>query len=855
MTIRIKNPDKQAFEEAHEGTVRKLAPECMVLLRNDGTLPLKDPRSIALYGNGARQTIKGGTGSGDVNVRHFVSVEEGLTRAGVAITTTAWLDAYDQVVDQTKRSFYTGIRAEAEKAGINPILATMGKSPLEPDYDISLEPEGQGGEADVAVYVLARNSGEGSDRRPVRGDIKLTESELRDITALNEEYDKFVLVLNVGGVVDLSELDQVKTILLLGQLGTATGDACADVLLGRSYPSGKLTTTWAPIEDYPSTGGFGDPNNTEYKEGVFVGYRYFDSAGLSPSYPFGYGLGYTSFTVEPAGFSLEGDQVTVEAVVTNTGEALGKDVVQVYLSAPQGSRGIAKPYQTLVDFAKSGELRPGESQTLRISFGLASLASYDQEESAYVVEAGSYLVRMGDSSRSTHVAGVLTVDSDFITEQLHSIGGDCGFEDSVPAGQPIGYPQEEAEIAAAPVVAVPAGAIQPARVEYQAEPQELSAVEPFSWKEVVAGKRSVDAFVASLTEEELTYLCIGSFKESGDLMEVTGNASSTVAGAAGETTHKLEDRDLPVLVMSDGPAGLRLSQKYYLDQEGKAVSLMPSMAGDITYMFTPEERETVLSGGAKSPESALTYYQYCTAIPIGTELAQAWNDDLVADCGDLVGDEMESYGVHLWLAPAMNIHRSPLCGRDFEYYSEDPLVAGRTAAAITNGVHRHPGCATTIKHFAANNQETNRYFQNNKISERALREIYLKGFEICVKLSHPRTVMTSYNLVNGEHTCNRRDLVTEALRDEWGFDGFVMTDWLVTGGMGPKGDQWPCASAAGDIKAGNDVTMPGIPSDKKDILDALADPQHPYALTKADLQLSAKRVLSMILELTEAAQG
>ena len=248
-------------------------------------------------------------------------------------------------------------------------------------------------------------------------------------------------------------------------------------------------------------------------------------------------------------------------------------------------------------------------------------------------------------------------------------------------------------------------------------------------------------------------------------------------------------------------------------------------------------------------ENEPVYYQYCVAIPIGTAIAQSWNDSLAESMGDLVGSEMEIFGIHAWLAPALNIHRSPLCGRNFEYYSEDPLIAGKMAAAITRGVQKHPGRATTIKHFACNNQETNRYFSNSIVSKRAMREIYLKGFEICVKEAQPHFIMTSYNLINGVHACNRRDLLTDILRREWGFEGVVMTDWLVTGGMGERGTKWPCASAAGNVKAGNDITMPGIPSDRRDILSALSDPSHPYALTRADLLTSAIRVLRMILKL------
>ncbi len=845
--IRIESQEVQAFEKEHMTAVRKVAPECMVLLKNDGTLPLSKPGKVALYGSGARKTIKGGTGSGDVNVRHFVNVEEGLENAGFEITTKEWLDSYDQVVADAKKEFYRGVRKNAEAAGITGtqlMMAAMGKTCPEPEYTIPLN-----GEGDTAIYVLARNSGEGADRQPVAGDINLTETEIRDILALNEKYEKFILVLNVGGMVDLKPVEAVQAVLLMGQLGTATGDALADVVLGTSYPSGKLTMTWAPVEDYASTKNFGNPNDTYYKEGIYVGYRYFDTVGYVPTYPFGYGIGYTTFDVEPKDMTADASKVTVTVTVTNTGKAAGKEVVQVYYSAPAGT--LDKPYQELAAYTKTKELCPGESEEISVTFETESMASYCTACAAYVMEAGVYYIRVGNSSRNTHIAGAVVLDETTVVERDKNICGDSGFEDLKPSVPPITYAGEDAEKANAKLVQIKAADLAVKEVVYQADPEEIPVGPVVTWDEVTNGTKSLDAFVAGLSDEQLAYLCIGAYKDADDVMEVIGNASTTVAGAAGETTQQLKSLGTPTLVMADGPAGLRLAPTYrYVNGEAKATS--SNFGSDFMAMLTEEEIQGMLAAASQSDketEEAATYYQYCTAIPIGTGLAQSWNNDLVKQCGDLVGEEMEMFGIHLWLAPAMNIYRSPLCGRNFEYYSEDPLLSGGIAAAITNGVQQHEGCATTIKHYACNNQETNRYFSNSNVGERALREIYLKGFEICVKKSQPHFIMTSYNLINGEHACNSRDIQTYTLRDEWGFQGVVMTDWLVTGGMGVSGEKWPCASAAGNVKAGNDITMPGIPSDKADILDALSNAEHPYALTRAELQLSAKRVLGMILSL------
>ena len=328
-------------------------------------------------------------------------------------------------------------------------------------------------------------------------------------------------------------------------------------------------------------------------------------------------------------------------------------------------------------------------------------------------------------------------------------------------------------------------------------------------------------------------------------MSIIGNASQHVAGAAGETTGLLKDKGIPSLIMADGPAGLRLSRQYTVDEKGahavgdampeSIMELMPAPAAFVMKQF---------SGSGKVKGEIRE--QYCTAIPIGTALAQSWNPNVAEQCGDIVGEEMELFGVHLWLAPALNIHRDIRCGRNFEYFSEDPLISGKIAAAITRGVQKHPGCSTTIKHFAANNQETNRYNSNSQVSERAMREIYLRGFEIAVKESQPHALMTSYNLLNGVHTSERRGLLEEILRAEFGFEGIIMTDWLVAV-MSGKGNKYPAPDAAKIAAAGNDLTMPGGMGDYKAMMKGLKE----GLVTRRQLQLNATRVYRMAKKLTD----
>ena len=842
---RICSKEIQQFEREHIDAVRSISPECMVLLRNEGVLPLGRAGKIALYGSGARNTVKGGTGSGDVNVRHFVNVEEGLRNAGFDITTKAWLDAYDMILDKAKREFADELKVKAKTSGMPPFLFFMGKVVPEPDYELPLE-----GGGDTALYVLARNSGEGTDRADVPGDVRLTETEIRDIRALNEKYERFILVLNVGGMVDLAPIGDVRAVLLVSQLGVSTGDALADVILGKAYPSGKLTMTWADMKDYPSADDFGDPDDTLYREGIYVGYRYFDKAGKIPVFPFGYGLGYTVFSVEPKSLKADAETITVTVSVKNTENFVGKEVVQVYYSAPE--RRMDKPYQELAGYAKTKELKPCEEQELSISFATAMMASYDEKSSSYVLERGRYYIRVGNCSRNTHIAGAVELDEDAVTERVRSVCRGSVVDEKIPLGNPVSYANEADEMAGACVVEVRAAEIVCEEHTYSENMFDLALNELIRWDDVRSGDKTTEEFAGSLSDEQLACLCIGAYRNAGegDGGGVIGNAGMLVAGAAGETTHWLDDIGMDGLIMADGPAGLRLSTCYTLGEDGMARSAtVPFSTGLEEYMEIPEI-ELLKQAMEKQVKDAgeHVYYQYGTAIPIGTAIAQSWNEELCGVCGDIVGSEMELFGVNLWLAPGLNIQRSPLCGRNFEYYSEDPVVSGNTSAAITASVQLHAGCGTTIKHYMCNNQETNRFFSNSVVNERAMREIYLKGFEICVKRSHPHALMTSYNLLNGEHTCNSKALITQILRKEWGFEGIVMSDWRVTSSMRRNDGKYSCASAAGCVKSGNDIVMPGSDEDRNDILTALNNTSHSYTLTRGDLVACAKRVCDMVLK-------
>lgn len=805
------------YEKEHIGLLRDSLAECTLFLRQNGAFPLEAPGRIAAYGNGVRHTVKGGTGSGEVNSRYSVNVEQGLKGAGFTITTGRWLDAFDQVEQDAQKAFVKEIKERAKKKHTMAILEGMGAVMPQPEYDLPLD-----GEGDTAIYVLSRISGEGNDREPIPGDIRLTDSEAKTILALDAKYEKFMLVLNVGGVVDLTPVKEVSNILVLSQLGVETGSVLADILLGRANPSGKLTTTWASWEDYCKEGEFGDINDTRYKEGIYVGYRYFDTVGKKPLFPFGYGLSYTSFDIAVTGAAAEGDTIRIKAAVSNTGARAGREVVQVYVSAPAGR--LDKPYQDLAAFAKTDLLEPGASQELTISFSLRDCASYDAQKESYVLEAGSYVVRVGDSSDHTQPAALVDLDGEAVVTKARNCLGETDFEDWKPSGSETAAAEELSDITR---ISVAAADIETVTVSYDQE-------------------REIDPRVKDLTVEELVYLNVGAFNPKAGALSVIGNAATNVAGAAGETTGILKEKGFPVLVMSDGPAGLRLAKEFYRDEKG-AHGIGSSMVPESFLPFLPAPARFIMNligGSGKPKKGQKVEYQYATAIPIGTAIAQSFNLPLAESYGSIVGDEMERFGVHLWLAPALNIHRDIRCGRNFEYYSEDPLISGKTAAAITRGVQRHPGCGTTIKHYAANNQEKNRYCNNSIVSERAMREIYLKGFGICVRESQPHALMTSYNLLNGVHTSEHRGLIEDILRCEYGFKGIVMTDWIVDMAQ-DKQSLHRMPIAAEIAKAGGDLVMPGSKGDFDSIVKAAKSGE----LELRQLQINATRVLRKAEEL------
>lgn len=836
-------------EIRHTKRARNLAAECVVLLENNGVLPLDQGKAIALYGAGVRHTVRGGTGSGDVNVRSIVTVEEGFKNAGFSIVSNAWLDREDARLAQTKADYAAFVKEEAKKTGL-PEIAIYFNEPYKEGQPELVQASDISQETDTAIYVISRNSGEGADRLDEAGDYYLYESEYESIAFLAKSYEKTIVILNIGGVMDLSKLksiDGVDAIVLMVQLGNVGGDAICDVLTGKITPSGKTTDTWAcNYMDYPSSAKFSYHDSLDdeyYEDGIYVGYRYFDSFEIPSVYPFGYGLSYTSFKIDVTEVIIDKTSARVHATVKNTGDIYsGKEVVQVYISAPQGD--LDKPYQELVGFKKTALIAPGKEEEIDICFPLERLASYSAKTASWVIEAGDYIVRVGNSSKDTERVAVLHFAETVVTEKCQNIMKlDCDLKEIKP-NVVSRCNKDDGQREALELIKVDTKAFstkvntyQEKRIEYKTDKEQLLTA-----RDVLENNCTVEELVAQLSVQELAELCVGTMRAGEG--SIVGNASHNVPGAAGDTSSIVkETRGVKNMILADGPAGLRLQQHFKTDLEGNVI---PGGAGfgDLVSGFDDKWNES----------NSIDYYQYCTAIPIGWALAQSWSEESVIAAGEMIGAEMEQFGIDIWLAPALNIHRNPLCGRNFEYYSEDPLVAGTMASAMTRGVQSHNGKGTCIKHFAANNQEENRYFVNAHISERALREIYLKGFELCVKETQPFSLMTSYNLINGTHTANSHDLLQRALRDEWGFEGTVMTDWFTSQDIpqltGKHSHIYPISASTGCIYAGNDMQMPGCQKNVDDIIDAVNTGKEldGYVITKADLQFNAANVIRVALK-------
>ena len=772
---------------------KEAAKEGMVLLKNEGqVLPLKKGSKVALFGKGTFDYVKGGGGSGDVTVAYARSLYDGLKELPEDVSIFEELaDFYKENVDRQ--------RAEGRVPGMT----------VEPQVPRELMKKAAA-YTDTAVISICRFSGEGWDRTVAAaekkdasdvsdmdltdiaanifedGDFYLSHAETAMIEAVKAVFDKVIVVMNVGGMVAtdwFKEDDRIQSVLMAWQGGIEGGLAAAEILTGHGNPCGKLSDTFAArLEDYPSTAVFHESEQyVDYTEDIYVGYRYFETlpgASEKVNYPFGFGLSYTSFSLSMPLVERQGDDLRVSVDVCNTGNMAGKEVVQVYYSAPQGKLG--KPARELAAFRKTRLLQPGETQTVFMRFKVSDMASYDDlgkvAKSAYVLEKGEYRFYVGTSVRDTVEDNyVLVQEEDRIVRQLSAkmvptqlkarLLSDGQMEE-LPQGEPfdtdadalVRPPREETDN------------LIPAVKARSAQRWDKAQKDIHSLREVAEGTVTMDEFLAQLTDRELAEL-------------LGGQPNTGVANTFG--FGNLPEYGVPNIMTADGPAGLRIDPK----------------CGVCT-----------------------------TAWPCATLLACTWNPEIVEAVGRAGGMEVKENNIGVWLTPAINIHRSPLCGRNFEYYSEDPYLTGKLAAAMVEGIQSNH-VAATVKHFALNNKETNRRDSDSRASERAIREIYLRAFEIIVREAKPWCIMSSYNIINGHRASENRDLLEDILRGEWGFDGMVTTDW------------WTFGEHYKETKAGNDVKMGcGFP-------DRLMEAMEKGAITREEMEICAKRVLELILRI------
>ncbi len=788
------NGERVTASKVHRELSKHAAKEGMVLLKNNqNVLPLAKGSKVALFGKGSFDYVKGGGGSGDVTVQYITSLYNGMKALKEQVT------LFENLSD-----FY---REDVKKQYAGGAVPGMTIEPKVPEDLL----KGAAAYTDTAIITICRFSGEGWDRKSVvdtknknlweheealtkksgelfeNGDFYLTQAEAEMVSKVKDHFAKVVVVMNVGGMVDTSWFvkdDKIQSVLMAWQGGMEGGLAAAELLCGIGNPSGKLSDTFASsLEDYPSTYNFHESEAyVDYTDDIYVGYRYFETvpgAADKINYPFGFGLSYTSFDWSVVSAKEEEGIIKLRVQVTNTGTIDGKEVLQIYAGAPKGLLG--KPAKSLVAFQKTRLLKARESQLLSLEFTVDSMASYDDlgkvQKSAYVLEAGDYVFFVGNSVRDAEkINFVYSLPQNKVTMQLsEKIAPTSLKERMLSDGSFEQLPLKEAnDPDACGLEKMTVDRTEGYTPAVRARQSYQLWKEPFkkgirTFYEVAEGKMTVDEFLAQMTDEEVAHL-------------LGGQPNTGVANTFGYGN--MPEYGIPSVMTADGPAGLRIA-----------------------------------------PECGVN----TTAWPCSTLLACTWDQDIVYAVGEAGAKEVKENNIAVWLTPAINVHRSPLCGRNFEYYSEDPFLTGKLAAAMVKGIQsQHIGA--TVKHFALNNKETNRKNSDSRVSERAAREIYLKAFEIIVKEADPWSIMTSYNIINGHRASECRELLEDILRDEWGFKGMVTTDW------------WTCGEHYKETKAGNDVKMGcGYP-------ERLIEAKALGLISREEMDVCAKRILELILK-------
>ncbi|MBE5830482.1 MAG: beta-glucosidase [Butyrivibrio sp.] len=769
--------------EEFKKTARAAAAEGIVLLKNaDNALPLKKGAKVAVFGRSQMNYYKSGTGSGGmVNVDYVVGIYEALSSCKDLTVNKEVRKAYEEFVEKNPFDTGAGWAAEPWFQKEMPLTDALVKKAAK--------------ESDVAVFIIGRTAGEDQDNKNEPGSYLLTDEEKKSLKKVCKAFKHTIVLLNVGNIIDMKWVKEVdpSAVLYVWQGGQEGGNAVLDVLTGAVNPSGKLSDTIAEnIEDYSSTENFGSEKKNIQSEDIYIGYRYFETFDKeSVLYPFGFGLSYTSFKLESSSFAYDSKNgAKLDVKVTNTGSVAGKEVVQVYVQAPQGLLG--KPERILCAFSKTDVLEPGQYQVIKFTIPKYWISSYDDggvtgHKSAYVLEEGKYVFFAGSDVRSAAEVGSTTLKKTEVIEQCEEAYAPVQeFERLVPGDDNGRYIKVYED--------APTRTLDPNKKRQKNLPKakKYTGDKGFKLKDVEAKKVSMEDFIAQLSDKDLITMTRG---EGMCSPKVTAG----IAGAYGGVTESLKGFGIPVGGCADGPSGIRMD------------------CG--THAFS---------------------------LPNGTCLACTFNEEINEELFRWEALDLRRHRIDALLGPGMNIHRSPLNGRNFEYFSEDPFLTGRLVAAQLKGLHKYE-VTGVIKHFAGNTQELKRHTVNNVMSERALREIYLKAFEIAVREGNARAIMSTYGPVNGIWTASSFDLLTTILRGEWGFEGIVMTDWWAMGNdeAGAPGDY---SNVAAQVRAQNDLNMVNSNSENNSNKDNLEKALSEGTLTRGELARNAANILTFLLK-------
>lgn len=769
--------------EGMPSLIRSAAAEGAVLLENDGTLPFADGTKLSLFGTTSSEWFYVGYGSGgDVNNPYQISLTD-------AVRNCDKLELNEELAE--KYSLWLEKNPISEGIWGHWILSN-------PEMPIDEKTVSDAAEnSDAAVITIGRSSGEDRDSKYENGSYFLSDDEIKILDLVTAHFDRVVILLNVGSIMDMSWVKhyagKLSAVMYVWQGGMESGNAVCDLLCGKISPSGKLADTIAKkYSDYPSSVDFGAKDFNNYEEDIFVGYRYFETFDKScVLYPFGYGLSYTDFDIEHIETTATDSGFEIKAKITNTGRFSGKQTVQIYLEKPCGRLG--NPKMVLAGFAKTKELSPNECEEISISVDLYQLTSYDDcgstnNAGAYVIERGEYKLYLGGSVRDNEHIFTYYQEETEVYEQLKQAAA----------------PQEDFEVFHAEEIdgKIVLRRKKAAKQKYDLgvriinhKPKNIDQTgdRGYMLEDVKNGSITMEQFIAQLTLGELEAITRGDYEMNSPL-GADGNA-----GTFGGVLQSLRDKGVPAVTTTDGPSGIRLRAS-------------------------------------------------CSLLPIGTLLACTFNTSLIEELYSVIAKEMKDRGSDVLLAPGMNIHRNPLCGRNFEYFSEDPYLTGKMAAASVKGIQSEGGSACP-KHFACNNQEFRRNTCDSRLSERALREIYLKGFEICIKEAEPKNIMTSYNKINGVWGHYNYDLCTTILKGEWGYKGNVMTDWWMRKSKSPEFPN--LRDQAYRVRAQVDLLMPGGEriTNRKPDGTLLKTYGLPDGITLGEIQRCAMNILNAVINI------